>query len=167
MTVERPSTFNGQEERIRHFFETKSFIDGNLSLEFKELRHFVPPKQGLGGPRLSFDIKVDTVKVGSINFTLTPESETPTIIYDGHFGYYVEDTQRKKGYASRALRLLLPVVLNDFITPVYICTDEVNMASRRVMEKANGIYQGFLKVPEHTDLFVEEGISHVHSYKFE
>ena len=164
-------TFNGREQQVQDFLGSKHLTDGNLSVEFNKLVPFVPPNQGLGGPECRFDIKVDGFKVGSINFTLTPEMETPTIIYDGHFGYFIQVQHRMKGYASRALRLLLPVVLNDFkMTPVYICTTNDNIASRRVMEKAGGIYRGYLKVPEqpeHTDLFREEGVSHTHSYKFE
>ncbi|MEZ4220733.1 MAG: GNAT family N-acetyltransferase [Polyangiaceae bacterium] len=55
----------------------------------------------------------------------------------GHVGYSVVPWKRKRGYATRALGLLLPLAEQEGLPYVEITTDVGNVASRRVVE-ANG-----------------------------
>jgi predicted acetyltransferase len=55
----------------------------------------------------------------------------------GHIGYSVVPWKRRRGYATQALRLLLPDVRNEGLTQVDIVIRTANFASQRVIE-ANG-----------------------------
>jgi predicted acetyltransferase len=55
----------------------------------------------------------------------------------GHVGFAVVPWKRRRGYASRALALMLPVARQVGLTRVEITTDVGNIASQRVIE-ANG-----------------------------
>ena len=55
----------------------------------------------------------------------------------GHIGYSVVPWKRAKGYATRALELLLPEARQEGLAYVELTTDADNVASQRVIE-ANG-----------------------------
>jgi predicted acetyltransferase len=74
---------------------------------------------------------------GSIGFRWQPGTTElpPTCL--GHVGYSVVPWKRRRGYATRALRLLLPQVREEGLAYIDLTTDADNIASRRVIE-ANG-----------------------------
>ena len=77
---------------------------------------------------------------GSIGFRWQPgTTELPPYCL-GHVGYSVVPWKRRRGYATRALRLLLPHARTEGLAHIDLTTDADNLASRRVIE-ANG---GFL-----------------------
>ena len=55
----------------------------------------------------------------------------------GHVGYSVVPWKRQRGYATRALRLLLPQAMVEGLPYLEVVTDSDNVASQRVIE-ANG-----------------------------
>jgi predicted acetyltransferase len=55
----------------------------------------------------------------------------------GHVGYSVVPWKRRRGYATRALHLLLPHARAEGLLYIELTTDADNLASRRVIE-ANG-----------------------------
>jgi len=74
---------------------------------------------------------------GSISFRWQPGTpELPTHCL-GHIGYSVVPWKRRRGYATRALKLLLPQTVTEGLPYVEIVTDASNLASRKVIE-ANG-----------------------------
>ena len=74
---------------------------------------------------------------GLINFRWQPgTTELPPYCL-GHIGYSVVPWKRRRGYASRALHLLLPYARAEGLSHVDLTTDADNIASRRVIE-ANG-----------------------------
>ena len=74
---------------------------------------------------------------GSINFRWQPGTvELPPYCL-GHIGYAVVPWKRRHGYATHALRLLLPQAKKEGLPYVVITTDADNLPSRRVIE-ANG-----------------------------
>lgn len=60
--------------------------------------------------------------------------------YGGHIGYDVRETRRREGHASAMLAAALPIAHDLGINPALITCDEDNVASRRVIEKAGGVY---------------------------
>lgn len=60
----------------------------------------------------------------------------------GHIGYAVVPAKRGFGYASRALRLILPEARAIGLNQVEITCDPDNFVSRRVIEKNGGVFLG-------------------------
>ena len=59
----------------------------------------------------------------------------------GHIGYAVRPSARRKGHATRALALMLPVAAEHGIESVLVTCDEDNHASRRVIEANGGVLE--------------------------
>jgi predicted acetyltransferase len=56
----------------------------------------------------------------------------------GHVGYSVVPWKRRRGYATRALQLLLPYARAEGLPYIDLTTDTDNVASRRVIESNGG-----------------------------
>lgn len=85
---------------------------------------------------------------GAIGFRWQPGTPDlpPTCL--GHIGYSVVPWKRGRGYATRALALLLPDAKKEGLPYVELTTDEVNSASRRVIEANGGVLvERFDKLP--------------------
>lgn len=68
----------------------------------------------------------------------------------GHIGYAVVPWKQRRGYATRALALLLPLARSQGLAFVEITTDEGNLASQRVITRNGGVLVGrFAKVAAH------------------
>ena len=68
----------------------------------------------------------------------------------GHIGYSVVPWKRRRGYATRALALLLPEVRREGLPYVELTTDAANVASRRVIEANGGVLvEEFAKPTSH------------------
>jgi predicted acetyltransferase len=74
---------------------------------------------------------------GSIGFRWAPGTDAlPPHVY-GHIGYAVPEWKRGRGYATRALGLLLPEARMVGLTAVMLTTDYDNLASQKTIT-ANG-----------------------------
>jgi predicted acetyltransferase len=74
---------------------------------------------------------------GSVGFRWQPgTTELPPYCL-GHAGYSVVPWKRRRGYATRALQLLLPYARAEGLAHIELTTTVDNLASRRVIE-ANG-----------------------------
>jgi predicted acetyltransferase len=84
-------------------------------------------------------------ELGRIN--LRAGSSPHIELYAGYIGYAVEATHRGHRYASRALRLLMPLASQLGIDPLWITCDPKNVASRRTCELAGGEFVEIVDVP--------------------
>lgn len=67
----------------------------------------------------------------------------------GHIGYAVVPWKRRRGYATRALALLLPLAKARGLAHVDLTTDPDNIPSQRVIVANNGVLQGRFRKPPH------------------
>lgn len=87
---------------------------------------------------------------GVINFRWQPgTTELPPYCL-GHVGYSVVSWKRRRGYATRALRLLLRQAIREGLPYLEIVTDLDNIASQRVIESNGGeLIERFTKLVEY------------------
>jgi predicted acetyltransferase len=75
---------------------------------------------------------------GAIGFRWQPgTTDLPPHVL-GHIGYSVVPWKRRRGYATRALQLLLPDARREGLAFVELTTEVDNIASRRVIESNGG-----------------------------
>ena len=85
---------------------------------------------------------------GSIGFRWQPGTTALPPHCLGHIGYTVVPWKRGRGYATRALSLLLPIVRAEGLPFVELTTDPSNVASQRVIARNGGVLvQRFRKPP--------------------
>lgn len=77
--------------------------------------------------------------VGSIG--LRHELNELLLTWGGHVGYSVRPSARRRGHATRALAMMLPVAAQLGIDPVLVTCDTDNVASRRTIERNGGVYE--------------------------
>lgn len=83
---------------------------------------------------------------GSINFRWQEGTTELPAHCLGHIGYEVFSWKRNKGYASEALKQILPEAVKLGIPFVELATNVDNTFSQRVIEKNNGVlYEKFVK----------------------
>jgi len=67
---------------------------------------------------------------------------TPFLLHvGGHIGYAVRPSARRRGHATAMLAAALPVVHELGIDPALVTCDDDNVASRKVIEAAGGVFQ--------------------------
>jgi tagatose 1,6-diphosphate aldolase len=122
-----------------------SLLDGDLLLEFEQLAphpaHKVPTYYFRMLPATSRE------ELGSIN--LRPSSIPHVVLYAGHIGYGVLTDHRGHRYASRAVRLLIPLAKQFGLDTLWITCDPENVASRRSCELAGAEFVEIVDVPAH------------------
>jgi predicted acetyltransferase len=87
---------------------------------------------------------------GTIGFRWQPGTTDLPPHCLGHIGYAVVPWKRRRGYATRALQLLLPDAKQEGLAFVELTTDASNVASARVIEANGGQLESrFFKPPEY------------------
>ena len=68
--------------------------------------------------------------------------------YAGHIGYSVCHSERRKGYATRMLRDVLPECVKLGLTKVLVCCLEDNEGSRKTILNNGGVYEATVYEPK-------------------
>ncbi|MFH1227489.1 MAG: GNAT family N-acetyltransferase [Planctomycetota bacterium] len=79
----------------------------------------------------------EIIGVLSLRHELIPSLEK----YGGHVGYAVRPSKRRQGYATKALKMLLPIASKLGIKKLLVTPDANNIASIKVIESNGGILQ--------------------------
>ncbi len=77
---------------------------------------------------------------GVINYRYLHGTEDLPAHVSGHVGYAVVPWKQRRGYATRALGLMLPIARQDGLRRALITCDFDNEASRRVIEAHGGAF---------------------------
>jgi tagatose 1,6-diphosphate aldolase len=133
------------------FQQPGELIDGDLRLV---LSKFAPadPVKGYC-PAYCFDMISDGIGAGDIRLRLG-DSEL-LVLYAGQIGYNVALKFRGRRYATRSIRLLLPLARAHGIDPIWITCNPNNIASRRSCELAGGEMMGIVDLPQDTEMYRE------------
>jgi predicted acetyltransferase len=140
----------GQEELARIARDPAAFLAAQVDREARGPAIVLP--DGSTVPRLPGYRRWlwDGEFCGAIGLRWQPGTPAlpPTCL--GHIGYAVVPWKRRRGYATRALALLLPEAAREGLPYVEITTDETNVASRRVIEANGGqLVERFTKLAAH------------------
>ncbi|MEQ1911832.1 MAG: GNAT family N-acetyltransferase [Vicinamibacterales bacterium] len=81
----------------------------------------------------------DETFVGTIGFRWQPGTDALPPHVLGHIGYSVVPWMRGRGYATLALRMLLPEARSEGLRQVELTVEPTNQASRRVIEANGGV----------------------------
>lgn len=73
--------------------------------------------------------------------TLRHELTELLLTWGGHIGYSVRPSARRRGHATQALALMLPLAAAQGIDPVLVTCDTDNVGSRRAIEANGGVYE--------------------------
>jgi predicted acetyltransferase len=92
-------------------------------------------------PRLPFHLFwiVDEGFCGQITFRFQRGTEALPDWVSGHVGYAIVPWKRRRGYATQALRLVLPVARAEGMDRVAITCDDDNEGSRRAILANGGV----------------------------
>ena len=102
-------------------------------------------------PTEDFAIVAADVTVGAIVLRL---GDTESLRrYGGQVGYRVAPAHQRRGYATEALRLLMPIAVTHGFAELWVTCRPGNIASRRVLEKAGARFVEVVKTPTDSDLF--------------
>lgn len=89
---------------------------------------------------------------GSVAFRWQPGTSALPAHCLGHIGYSVVPWKQRRGYATKALALLLPEARKEGLDYVEISTDPDNLASQKVITANGGIFvKRFRKEPAYGD----------------
>ena len=85
---------------------------------------------------------------GSIGLRWQPGTEELPPFCLGHIGYAVVPWKQRRGYATTALKQMLPAARDEGLRYVVLTTDPDNVASQRVIEANGGrLVERFVKLP--------------------
>lgn len=117
--------------------DPERFLSQQVDREAKGPRVILP--DGRTVPRLPGFVQWmwDGEFCGTIGFRWQPGTTDLPPYCLGHIGYAVVPWKRRRGYATRALALLLPQARREGLAFVELTTEADNIASRHVIE-ANG-----------------------------
>lgn len=82
--------------------------------------------------RFAIHLKADGQRIGRIHLRIT--TDVTVLRAMGHAGYEVDEPYRRRGYATRALRLIRQLARQHRVSPVWILIAPENVASRRAVE---------------------------------
>jgi len=79
---------------------------------------------------------------GRIGFRFQRGTEDLPVALYGHIGYTIVPWKQRRGYATQALRMILPVCRSEGFSRVLITCDDDNEASRKVILANGGVPAG-------------------------
>ena len=103
--------------------------------QWKDNETDIPIKQGYVSSMLYFLISEDII-MGSIVYR--PEINERLMKCGGHIGYGIRPSERRKGYATLMLRMLLDNIKREGAVKVMLTCDDDNIASAKTIEKNHG-----------------------------
>ena len=71
--------------------------------------------------------------------SIRPKKNAQSIGLDGHCGFGIRPSERKKGYATKMLNMALPIFQERDVNPVVVTCDKENIGSAKVITNNGGV----------------------------
>lgn len=98
------------------------------------------------GQNLFFLIREDGRLLGAIS--IRPQEQGESLWINGHCGYGIRPSERRKGYATRMLRMAVEILQGQGINPVIVTCDQENIASEKTIIHCGGVQVGEIMDPD-------------------
>ena len=98
------------------------------------------------GQNLFFLIRGDGRLLGAIS--IRPQEQGESLWINGHCGYGIRLSERRKGYATRMLRMAVEILQGQGINPVIVTCDQENIASEKSIIHCGGVQVGEIMDPD-------------------
>jgi len=130
---------------------TADLNDGVVRLRLREITSAIPERGWVPAYHFTIERADSGDPVGLLRFRIGTSEWIS--LYAGHVGYAISEPHRGRRYASRALRLLLPLARLNEITPIWITCDPGNLASRRTCELAGARFISTVPLSPGNDMY--------------
>ena len=137
---------------ITHLLDPGEMVDGDLTLVVEDFHEYAPDKRWV--PYYRFRMLNTHTRDTMGNASLRLGNNLHIVLYAGHIGYGVEPAFRGHHYASRAVRLLLPLALRHGLNPVWITCNPDNLPSKRSLEIAGGKFVEIVDLPPDNPMYL-------------
>jgi predicted acetyltransferase len=71
--------------------------------------------------------------------SIRPKKNAQSVGIDGHCGFGIRPSERRKGYATKMLHMVLPIMKERGINPLVITCDKENIGSAKVILNNGGV----------------------------
>jgi tagatose 1,6-diphosphate aldolase len=126
------------------FRDPGALCDGELSLVL-DYRSPCDPERGWT-PAYHFGLLVGGRRAGGVELRVGRDARHERVT--GHLGYFVTPGCRGRGYAARAVQLLVPLARAHGLDPLWILCEPRNRASRRTCERIGAALAGLVRLPD-------------------
>ncbi len=161
---------NQAKEYIQEFIDNESDINGTGGLD-----SFVD-KYDEWLIKLDNDLDINNIKPGRVPastyflireldgkligmMSIRHELNDYLLKFGGHIGYSIRPTERRKGYATKLLRLGLEKCIDLGINKVLLTCDKLNIASAKTIQKNNGVLENEIFNIDSNEVFQRYWIS--------
>ena len=127
------------------FLDPGPLADDAITLRVAELHQANPAFGIVASYAFAIHRRHDDLRVGQISLRLTDDERF--LLYYGQIGYGVDVMHRGHGYASRGVRLLVPLARRHGFPELWITCGPENIASRRTLENAGFRFVEIVAVP--------------------
>lgn len=166
-------SYRFKEAELEALINQTELANRNILLKLSYITPYTA-EEGLDGPHALFNIidrfpkSKEHLNYGTISITLSPVAETPSLFYDGHIGFFIQEEHRGNGYALAAIQALILFAKKRLaLSPIYACCEAENQPCFSTLVKSGGEHQGLLDVPKGLNLWKDDGIAQVHVFRFE
>lgn len=137
--------------------------DGELSLALDDI--YRPAESPWMVSAYRFDMRAGGTKAGTISLRVGHDERL--VRYAGHVGYAVEPAWRGRGFATRAVRLLLPLARVHRLDPLWTSCNPDNLASCVTLERLGATYVETVALPPHYDRYWSRGEREKRRYRLD
>ena len=140
-----PAAYPAADAFTPPFLDPGPLADEAITLRVAQLQAANPAYGIVSAYSFAIHRRHDDARVGQISLRLSDAERF--LLYYGQIGYGVDVMHRGHGYASRAVRLLLPLAERHDFPELWITCGPENTASRRTCERAGFTFVEIVPVP--------------------